>query len=248
MIAQKREILLFIPTYNESENVEIIYKLIRYLPTADKFDLLFVDDSSPDGTGKILEEIKNKDANMEVVHRDAKNGIGSAHKFGIRWAYEHGYKTLVTMDCDLTHAPEDIGKFLEHSETHHIVIGSRFLQEGSLSTWNATRKVLTRLGHFLTRVLLGVPYDASGAFRLYRLDKIDPVIFSKVESNSYSFFFESLMLLHLNERLIQEVPIHLPKRTYGNSKMSMKDILVSIQFLVKMYFKKTFQMKNLIAK
>ncbi len=243
---QKREILVFIPTYNESENVRIIYNLLRCLPISDKMDMLFVDDGSPDGTGQILDSIKQHDGHVSVLHRTKKSGIGSAHKLGIKWAYENGYDILITMDCDLTHTPEDIMRFLKYSATHDIVIGSRYLQKGSLSGWNIMRKMLTRFGHCLTTILLNMPFDASGAFRLYRLRKIQSGIFEKVESNSYSFFFESLLLLHINKTSIQEVPIHLPKRTYGDSKMELKDVIVSVRFLFKMFYKKTFQTKSLI--
>ena len=247
MSTSHRDILVFIPTYNEAENVKIIHHLLQCLPIYPSMDILFVDDGSPDGTGAILDGLKKTDDHLFVIHRTGKSGIGSAHKVGIRWAYEKQYKTLITMDCDLTHTPEDAMKFLEASVNHDIVIGSRFLQEGSLSTWNVMRKILTRFGHFLTVQLLDMPYDASGAFRLYKLEQIPQPIFEKIDSDSYSFFFESLLLLQLNKMTIKEIPIHLPKRTYGDSKMRFRDMMVSIRFLFKMFYKKTFQKKSLLV-
>jgi dolichol-phosphate mannosyltransferase len=240
-----KSVLFFIPTYNESENVKIIYRLIKAIVIPQPFDILFIDDNSPDGTGNILEEMKLNDSSLHVVHRKGKSGIGSAHKTGINWAYENGYEYLITLDCDLTHTPDDAIKFLAEIKTADVVIGSRYMEQGSLSTWSFTRKLLTRFGHFLTVHLLGMPYDASGAFRLYNVGRIKKAIFDKVESNSYSFFFESLLVLHLNSIRIKEVPIHLPKRTYGNSKMRFGDLVTSVRFLFKMFYKKTFQSKLL---
>jgi dolichol-phosphate mannosyltransferase len=235
-----------IPTYNEAENVKIIYQLIRILPISNEIDLLFVDDNSPDGTGEILERMRAEDPNFYVLHRKGKEGIGSAHQAGIKWAYDQGYEHLVTMDCDLTHSPDDIEKFISQEAQNIVVIGSRYLQKDSLDTWNIFRKLLTRFGHFLTMVLLNMPYDASGAFRYYRIKSIPITIFEKVESKGYSFFFESLLVLSLNEIKIKEVPIKLPKRTYGNSKMSFKDAWTSLQFLIKMFRKKTFHKNTMI--
>jgi dolichol-phosphate mannosyltransferase len=244
----KRKYLVCIPTYNEAENVKIIYQLIRVLPISNEIDLLFVDDNSPDGTGKILEEMKKTDPNFYILHRSGKSGIGSAHQAGIAWAYDQGYEHLVTMDCDLTHSPDDIVKFISQNEQELVVIGSRYLQKDSLDTWNIFRKLLTKFGHFLTKVLLDMPYDASGAFRYYRIKQMPRAVFAKVESKGYSFFFESLLILHLNNIRIKEVPIKLPKRTYGNSKMRFKDAWVSLQFLVKMFRKKTFGKRSMLIK
>jgi dolichol-phosphate mannosyltransferase len=236
-------LLIFIPTYNESENIENIYREIKQLNLHT--DLLFLDDNSPDGTGKIIDRLAKNDKSIFVIHRDGKQGIGSAHKKGIQWAYDHHYKILITMDCDFTHSPSSISDFIKAGENSNIVVGSRFLQENSLATWNLFRKSLTHLGHFLTVNLLKMPYDASGAFRFYNLENINPQLFGKVQSSGYSFFFESLFIMHFNKIGIAEVPIDLPARTYGHSKMSWKDAWRSLQFLFSLYIRKSFRKKSL---
>jgi dolichol-phosphate mannosyltransferase len=234
------ETLLFIPTFNERENVERIYGLIKGLNL--DLDLLFMDDNSPDGTGEILDRLAAADPRLRVIHRTGKLGIGSAHKEAIAWAAAKKYRVLVTMDCDLTHSPDLIPLFLRHGEEADVVLGSRFMSTESLADWNFFRKFLTHLGHFLTRYVLRVPYDATGAFRLYRLDRIRPELFALVESGSYAFFFESLYVLcHAGAR-IHEVPIALPKRTYGHSKMALKDVLGSVQRLL-ILFGRSFRYK-----
>ena len=211
-------ILIFIPTYNESGNVE---RMARELVALDlPADIVFLDDNSPDGTGAILDRLAATTSSVDVVHRQGKEGIGSAHQAGIARAYEGGYDILVTLDCDFTHDPGDIPKMLAALPGHDMVVGSRYMERGSLPGWNLMRRCLTMFGHFLTSTLLGLPQDASGAFRVYDLRRIDRRAFSLVGSRSYSFFFESLFVLHRNGCDIAEIPIVLPVRTYGSSKLT----------------------------
>jgi dolichol-phosphate mannosyltransferase len=239
-----QELLIFIPTYNEAENVETLFNHIRTLNLDAQ--ILFLDDNSPDGTGQIIDRLAAENANVHTIHRSGKQGIGSAHATGIRWAYEHGFQRLITMDCDFTHSPDRIVDFLAYAEPYDIVVGSRYLQEGSLRTWNPLRKMLTRLGHLLTTTLLRMPYDATGAFRLYRLDRIPAGVFDIVYSRSYSFFFESLYVLWLNGCRVKEVPLDLPARTYGHSKMVWRDALRSAWLLVYLFLKTVIDREALL--
>jgi dolichol-phosphate mannosyltransferase len=217
--------LIFIPTYNEAENVEALYRRIQALGLDT--DYLFLDDNSPDGTGQLIDRLAAENPRLHTVHRPGKLGIGSAHRDGIRWAHRYGYEVLVTLDCDFTHSPELIPIFLECASQHDVVVGSRYLSKKSLVGWSALRRFLTRVGHFLTTRLLRMPYDATGAFRVYRLDRIPDGVFDAVYSRSYSFFFESLYVLWLNNYRIKEIPISLPARTYGHSKMAWRDAAYS---------------------
>lgn len=228
------ELLIFIPTYNERENVELILKQI--LDLGLPADILFVDDNSPDGTGHLLDRLAAAHPNVFVQHRPGKLGIGSAHAAGINWAYHQGYRLLLTMDCDFTHSPEYIRDFLAQADAADVVVGSRYMQEQSLGTWNAYRRLLTRLGHLATGIFLRMPFDATGAFRLYRLDRISRFFLDAVHSRGYSFFFESLYVLHLNGYRIAEIPTELPARVYGHSKMRWSDAIHSLSHLVHTYF------------
>lgn len=240
----ENKLLIFIPTYNERENIEPIYDKIRTVCPGT--DILFLDDNSPDGTGDIADAIARKDSGVNVVHRSGKSGIGAAHQAGIRWAYDQGYAVLVTMDCDFTHQPEDIPRFLGAGTEADVVVGSRYMDRASLREWNLFRKLLTLLGHFLTRVMLRMPEDASGAFRLYRLDRIAPAVFDRVSSKGYSFFFESLHVLSLNGYSIREVSICLPARTYGHSKMTLKDAWASFSYLVSTWWNRQFHKERFL--
>jgi len=222
--------IVIVPTYNEQRNVGPL--LERVAKTGIPLDLLFVDDNSPDGTGALLDDFAARMPNLQVLHRSRKEGIGAAHQAGLAWAIEHGYECVVTMDCDLTHSPEDIPLLLKASESADVVVGSRYLRAGSLSEWNLVRKSLTLTAHVLTELVLGVGYDCTGAFRVYRMDRLPEQIFSIVRSKSYSFFFESLYVLHCNGARIAEVPINLPARTYGSSKMSFTEPFRSVRLLL----------------
>lgn len=237
---------ILIPTYNEADNVGKLYEQIKSLSLNAR--LLFVDDNSPDGTGKILDEIASRDPNVEVIHRPGKQGIGSAHATGIRAAYERGIGILITMDCDFTHSPDHIGQFLAYADDFDVVVGSRFIQKDSLKSWNLYRKFLTHLGHFLTVSVLNVPFDATGAFRLYRIDRIPRDVFNLVTSTGYSYFFESILILHLNGCTIKEVPIELPFRIYGKSKMQVSDIITSLRYLFRMWRTKAFHRHKLLCR
>ncbi|MEO8621268.1 MAG: glycosyltransferase [bacterium] len=222
--------LVMIPTYNERDNAPRMVEAIKALDL--DVDVMFIDDNSPDGTGPLLEALRADYPRLSVRHRAGKNGIGSAHLDGIAAAYEGGYQRLVTLDCDFSHSPEDIPAFLRSADIADVVVGSRWTAMNSLPGWNLYRRMMTGIGHFLTRAVLGMPYDATGAFRAYRLDRIPQEVFSLVRSRSYSFFFESLFILHKNACRIHEIPIVLPARTYGHSKMTMSGAIGSVRIML----------------
>jgi dolichol-phosphate mannosyltransferase len=225
--------LVFIPTYNERGNVLAMHEQIRALGL--DADILFVDDNSPDGTGQVLEEIAARDPRLHVLHRSGKLGIGSAHVEGIAWSYDRGYDVLVTMDSDFSHSPSDIVRLLQRREDGDVVVGSRYLRRGSLPDWNLLRRLLTAFGHALTRGLLRMNEDATGALRLYNLRSIPQVMWTKVRSHGYSFFFESLFVLKSNGFSIVEIPIVLPARTYGSSKMSWREAARSARRVLSLF-------------
>lgn len=236
---------IFIPTYNERENVEKICAEILALGL--DMDLVFLDDNSPDGTGDVLDGLAKNHPRVQVIHREKKNGIGSAHQEGIAWATQRGYSTLVTMDCDFTHPPRFIPDFVAKARDFDVVVGSRYLRRDSLDDWDFLRLCLTRAGHWVSGTFLRMPYDATGAFRLYRLDKIDPRVFGLVQSRGYSFFFESLYLLHVNGLKIAEVGITLPARTKGHSKMRLSDATHSASFLLSLWLTTLLNRERLLV-
>ncbi len=172
------KLLIFVPTYNERDNAPAMARQLAGLGL--DADLLFVDDGSPDGTGELLDALVPEVPRLHVIHRAGKLGIGTAHQAGIAWAYDRGYATLVTLDCDFTHSPSDVPRLIAAAADADLAVGSRHLRAGSLPGWSLWRRGLTRLGHRLTRSVLGLAHDATGAFRCYRLDRIPRQIFALV--------------------------------------------------------------------
>jgi dolichol-phosphate mannosyltransferase len=226
--------LIFIPTFNERDNVGPMCEQILSLGLGA--DLVFMDDNSPDGTGAVLDGLAASHSQVRIVHRSEKSGIGSAHLDGIALAYAEGYQRLVTLDCDFTHSPSLIPVFLGRSDAADVVVGSRYLEKASLPGWTLYRKSMTTLGHALTKVLLGISQDATGAFRAYNLERIPRELFDVVRSKGYAFFFESLLVLHRNGCAIAEVPITLSARTYGSSKMTFGEVKRSVSMLMTLFF------------
>ena len=236
--------LIFIPTLNEKKNVKIIYEKIKLLKI--NIDYLFIDDDSSDGTLQVLKELSLMDNRLSFIHRTKNKGIGSAHVEGIKFAYENSYEMLITMDCDLSHSPEDILKFINSSKKGDVIIGTRFKNKTSIEDWNYYRKSLTRLGNFATLIFLGLNFDTTGAFRLYNLRKIDHNFLNLITFDRYSFFFESLYILNLNKYKIVEIPINLPSRVYGESKQTFKDIFIGFKNLLLIFYRRLFNKKKYI--
>lgn len=215
--------LIMIPTYQEVDNIKsLIYRLVELHLDAD---ILFIDDNSPDGTGELLDKCTEKFTNIKVLHRRNKAGIGTAHQYGIEWAYEHNYTKLITMDGDFTHSPEDIPELLTYSDDYDIVIGGRHAKENSLEGWTVWRKFVTTMAHQFTLKLLHLPWDATTAFRIYNIERIPITIFTLVKSKGYSFFIESLCILNENKFTVRDVPVIFPPRASGTSKLRFEDMI-----------------------
>lgn len=238
--------LIMIPTYQEVDNVpSLVERLLKLNLDAD---ILFIDDNSPDGTGKVLDEYALKHKSITVLHRPGKCGIGTAHQCGITWAYEHNYTRLITMDGDFTHPPENIPTLLEYADNYDIVIGGRHAQKKSLTGWAPWRKIITHIAHQFTTRLLYLSYDATSAFRIYNIEKIPHEAFKLITSPSYSFFFEGLCILNQNKFTIYDVPVVLPPRTLGNSKLKFRDMAYSLLLVLKLGFQIRIHDKKLYLK
>lgn len=225
MTADYKPILIAIATYNESENIRPLLQQICALKLPA--EVIVIDDKSPDGTGELVSTFAMSNPEVSLHSREGKMGIGSAHKYAIREALRLDAEVLVTLDADFSHRPNDIPRLLNGLDGVGVVVGSRFLLDGGLENWNVVRRALTHAGHMATRVILDNPFDCSGAFRAYRNSALKSRALSEELSDGYSWFYESLTMLHLQGVLIGEIPIVLPARTYGSSKMSTRDVFRS---------------------
>ncbi len=231
------KILIIIPVLNEEKNIRLIWSKIVKLKNLKK-DILFIDDNSTDNTRIKIINLKKKNKNIFLLKRDSKKGIGSAHKIGIIWGYKKRYPIIVTMDCDGTHDPVHIKKMLKLIKTqkYEMISTNRFLKKNSLSDWSFWRIFLTNLRHLLIKNILNIRYDSSGAFRCYNVKKIKLKDILMAKNNSYSFFWESIFFLSKKYN-IAEIPISLPGRISGSSKMRLKDIIFALCYLIFIFFR-----------
>ena len=186
--------LIIIPTYNERTNISLILKKLIKLYKS-KFQILIIDDNSPDGTAIEVLKFKKKYKFVNLKSRGKKMGIGSAHKYGIKYAIKNNFKTLITMDADGTHNPKYIKKFLNLIEKYDLITTTRFSNKKSLKDWPLFRILLTNIRHLIIKFFLGMSIDASGAYRCYNFTKMKYKDILLAKDNGYSFFWESIFIL-----------------------------------------------------
>ena len=212
-------VLVAIPTYNEAQSVSKIIDRVRAaVPDAH---VVVVDDGSPDGTGEIADKMAAVDDHVHVLHRTAKRGLGAAYVAGFRWALERGYGTIVEMDADGSHQPEELPRLLAALDHADLVLGSRYIPGGRVENWPRRREVLSRGGNAYTRLLLGVALkDATGGYRAIRADALRSLDLDDVASQGYCFQVDLAWRSVRAGLRVVEVPITFVEREEGRSKMS----------------------------
>lgn len=211
-------VLVIVPTYNESENVELIAHAVRGLG----YDILIVDDASPDGTGRIADALVSADEGVHVLHRSEKSGIGPAYAAGFEHGLELGYEILCEMDADFSHDPADLPRLVDAVKAGaDLAIGSRYVPGGGTDGWPWYREAISRGGNTYASMMLGLKVrDATAGFRAFRdttLRKIDP---SSCQASGYGFQVEMAWRTERSGLEIIEVPITFRDRLFGESKMN----------------------------
>lgn len=216
--------LVIIPTYNEIENMKALLPVLMKLK--QKFDVLVVDDSSPDGTAKFVEAFAEMESRVHVLVRGAKQGLGKAYLAGFDWGLKNGYDVLTEMDADFSHAPKHLDELLALIENHDVVIGSRYVKGGGTVNWGLIRKLISRGGSLYSRLILGYPLrDWTGGFNCWRKEVLQKINLATIQSNGYSFQIELKYKALKNGYKIYESPIVFEDRRVGQSKMSLKIVL-----------------------
>ena len=212
-------VIMVIPTYNEAANLGwIVGRLRRAEP---EVDILVVDDSSPDGTGDLADEIAAADSQVHVLHRTVKNGLGAAYLEGFAWALDHDYDVVGEMDADGSHQPEELGRLLTALRNADLVIGSRYVRGGSVVNWPLSRQALSRGGNLYVRMLLGIGIrDATAGYRVFRRETLEKIDLASVESAGYVFQTDLATRTVRAGLVVKEVPIEFVERVRGASKMS----------------------------
>ena len=220
-------ILVSMATYNERDNLQpLIADVHKYVPHAD---VLVVDDNSPDGTGKLADELAAADPRIRVLHRPGKLGLGTATLAAMQYAMDHDYDYLQNLDADFSHPPRYLPAILAGMATHDVMIGSRYCKGGGSENWPFVRLAISRTVNALVRFLFRMPVsDASGAYRCYRVANLRRTRLDRVISRGYSFQQEVLFRVHQTGAKLGEVPIIFENRRYGKSKVNSKEAIRSI--------------------
>ncbi|MGH8959693.1 MAG: polyprenol monophosphomannose synthase [Jatrophihabitantaceae bacterium] len=217
--ADKRRVLVIIPTYNELENLERIVERVHQ--SVAHAHVLVVDDGSPDGTGKVADAMADSDPRVHVMHRSSKQGLGAAYIAGFDWGLDAGYHVLVEMDADGSHAPEQLPRLLAALDHADLVIGSRWIPGGAVINWPLRREVLSRGANLYARMALNVPVrDATGGYRAYRREVLEAIDYGAVASEGYCFQIDLVWRALRGSFRVLEVPITFAERERGESKMS----------------------------
>lgn len=229
--------LVIIPTYNEIENIAAITKAILEAAPAQT-EILVVDDNSPDGTGKCVDELSKADPRIHALHRPGKQGLGPAYIQGFRWGIAKDYDHLIQMDADFSHDPKYLPKLLQNIENYDFVIGSRNVPGGGTVNWSWLRRLISKCGSFYARTWLGAPYrDFTGGFICWRKSVLQSFELDHLGAGGYSFLIELKFMAFRKGYKFLEIPIIFEDRRVGNSKMSFKIILEALALVPKLRFK-----------
>lgn len=213
-----KENLVVIPTYNERENIEQLLEEILSLPV--NFDILVVDDTSPDGTWKVVEKLIEVEKRVNLIIRAGKQGLGRAYQEGFSWGIKEGYEFIFEMDADFSHSPKDLIRLRETAEEFPVVIGSRYVKGGRVEGWSKKREILSRLGNLYVKILLNLPVrDATGGFRCYHREVLKKIPLERLSGKGFSFQIEMTFWAHKLGFPIKEIPITFRERELGESKM-----------------------------
>ncbi len=213
---------MVMPTYNEALNLEPVVDATRkHLPPGSR--LLVVDDSSPDGTGELADDLSQRFEEVRVLHRTSKEGLGDAYVAGFQHVLGEGASLVIQMDADFSHDPADIPRLLEAVADADVVIGSRYVRGGGVPDWGRRRRVMSRVGSAYAQVTLGLPHrDMTGGFKAIRPEVLEAVELDSMASHGYAFQVELTYRAAQAGFRIKEIPIQFRDRREGQSKMNAR--------------------------
>ncbi len=222
---------LILPTYNEAENIEGLVRaaLVQLESTGLEHTILVVDDGSPDGTGRIASGLAEELEPVRVLHRDRKQGLGRAYLAGFALALANGAELVLEMDSDFSHDPADLPRLIAAAETADLVLGSRYVPGGGVTSWGRLRRLLSRGGSAYARILLGVPVrDLTGGFKCFHRRVLESIDLEHVHADGYGFQIELTYKAVRAGFRVAEVPILFRERSVGTSKMTTRIALEAV--------------------
>jgi len=226
--------LVCIPTYDERENIEAICGAV--LASEPRVDILVVDDNSPDGTGRIADQIAAREKRVQVLHREVKQGLGRAYLDAFRWALGAGYSYVIEMDADFSHPPRYLPALLDEAmQGADLVLGSRYVDGGGTLNWGVARRFVSRGGSFYARTILGIRIrDLTGGFKCFNRRVLESLELEQVKSTGYAFQIELTYRALKKGFRVKEIPIVFEDRRVGQSKMSRKIVVEALAMVWKL--------------
>ena len=214
--------IVVVPTYNEADNIANFTAALFALNIAE-LNVLVVDDESPDGTGKIADELAAQNDRLHVMHRTGQRGLGRAYVEGFNWALTRGFDRIIQMDADFSHSPDYIPMMLEKANEYDVIVGSRYVPGGGHDEhWEAGRIFLSAWANFYARLILRMKvHDATAGFKCWTRHALETVQLDRVKSNGYVFQVEMAYLCQKLNLRVLELPIYFEDRRIGHSKMSI---------------------------
>ncbi len=214
-------VFVVIPTYNEAENLPLLVPEV--LAQDERIEILVVDDNSPDGTGKLADDLAEEHSRVHVLHRERKEGLGEAYRAGLRRALDLGADLLVTMDADFSHPPDTLPIFLERIEGRDVVLGSRYLNGITVVNWPIERILISYYGNMYVRWFTGLPIrDTTGGFRIVRKELLEQIGFQAIRSDGYAFQIELNYRFVKHDARLEEISFFFLDRTRGESKLDLR--------------------------
>jgi|TARA_Y100000310_G_scaffold147564_1_gene146801 dolichol-phosphate mannosyltransferase len=216
--------LIVTPTFNERKNIgELVEKLFTI---NSNYHILVVDDSSPDGTADLVNELKNNYPNIHLMSRSEKLGLGTAYIEGFKYALEKDFDCVVQMDADMSHNPDDVPRLIAAIDANDLVLGSRYYDGVNVVNWPIRRLIISYSANLYSRIVTRLPVkDATGGFKCWRREVLKAIDLDSIKSQGYSFQIEMTFRAWLKGYRIKEIPIIFVDRTVGESKMTKKIML-----------------------
>ena len=227
--------LVVIPTYNEADNLSPVVHAVLALDV--DLEMLVVDDNSPDGTGAIADSLRQTHGVVHVLHRPGKEGLGPAYIAGFRWALQGGYDCIFEMDCDFSHDPGDLPRFLREIQGAELVIGSRYVKGGGTPDWSLKRRIISVGGNLFARSLLRLrTRDCTGGYRCYRRELLERIPWDAICAHGYGFQVGAVYHAERLGAAVKELPITFRDRRVGTSKMSAGIVTEALSYVLRLAF------------
>lgn len=233
--------LVIIPTYREQENVEAIVKAISGLPV--QFDILIIDDNSPDGTAETVKSLQHRFSNLHLIERPGKMGLGTAYIAGFKWSLERSYDYIYEMDADFSHDPRDLIRLHEAcKDGADVAIGSRYISGVNVVNWPLSRVLMSYMASIYVRIITGMKVmDTTAGFVCYRKEVLEKLMPERIKSVGYGFQIEMKFTAWKMGFRIVEVPIIFTDRKLGSSKMTGGIFNEALWGVLKMKIRSSFR-------